>query len=179
MNKNLGQSLRWAESRIEQVLSSRLKHPPYGYSACPDEPNRLFRFPVQEFPLKVVPSPSTQQYKIIQKYVEIVQKHMTHNLGCQLPGPSTLVPENPVLTNSIPVHDPQVMSKVPGSEVLVTRSSSGDLTTSDGRHSVERECYEIKLGALKCYEIRFRALTMSKSLRVTRIYLVYLAIVRN
>ena len=40
-------------------------------------------------------------------------------------------------------------------------------------------CYEIKLGALKCYEIRFRALTMSKSLRVTRIYLVYLAIVRN
>ena len=61
----------------------------------------------------------------------------------------------------------------------VTRSSSGDLTTSDGRHSVERECYEIKLGALKCYEIRFRALTMSKSLRVTRIYLVYLAIVRN
>ena len=61
----------------------------------------------------------------------------------------------------------------------VTRSSSGDLTTSGGRHSVERECYEIKLGALKCYEIRFRALTMSKSLRVTRIYLVYLAIVRN
>jgi hypothetical protein len=40
-------------------------------------------------------------------------------------------------------------------------------------------CYEIKLGALKCYEIRFRALTMSKCLRVTRIYLVYLAIVRN
>ena len=48
----------------------------------------------------------------------------------------------------------------------VTRSSSGALTTSDGRHSVERECYEIQLGALK-------------SLRVTRINHVYLAIARN
>jgi hypothetical protein len=27
----------------------------------------------------------------------------------------------------------------------VTRSSSGALTTSDGRHSVERECYKIEL----------------------------------
>ena len=71
--------------------------------------------------VKVVPSPSTQQYKIIQKDVEIVQKHMTYNLACQLPGPSTLVPENPVLMNSVHVHDPQVMSKVPGSEFVVKK----------------------------------------------------------